>query len=224
MEGAHETHSIQYVSWQVSLERQRYEWMRLRRSIVSTRIRIVVVGHILFFAGCLGLKEMGGASYAWFFALGWWSLFFVSSSLLIFEWLHVKTLPRVTPRFAIRQSGLTEYGQDGPRLHLNWQRACRLSIETEHFHPHVRSLVIHTQSETGWRCLPWTQCTTWIEKFGRFYIPLPDNSQSAENEIVAAIGLALENSGICWKPLPNGSISLLHPCAVLSSTNTVMAA
>ena len=208
-----------YVMWQVSPERQRYEWMQFRRSIVSTRIRLVVFGHLAFFAVCVLLKYVAGIAQCEFFSFGWWSLFILSSGLLMLEWLHVKTLPRVPPRFMLRQSGLTEYGEDGPRMHLPWQRTFQLSIETSREQPQYRSLVFTTECTPvepeqsanfdGWVVWPrWQALRNFMHRFSCLRVPLPEHID--ELQIAAAIDRALEESGIDWKAQAGGAISLLH--------------
>src|SRR5436190_658147 len=94
-------------SWRVSPERLRHEWTLQRRMIGAARFRCVIFGHLLFFAACLALSAMG-ALPQFLVTLGIWSLCFVSASLLMMEWIHVKLEP-APPTYVVRANGLTEY-------------------------------------------------------------------------------------------------------------------
>src|ERR1051325_4759582 len=98
-------------------------------------------------------------------------------ALLIMEWAHARLLPRTPPRFAVKRSGVTQYGEDGPRVHFDWTSALQLSIESDRFRPEYRSLVLSTASGPA-----------WVKSLGRICIPLPS---ADEGEIIAAVGRAL---------------------------------
>jgi hypothetical protein len=194
--------TAEYIAWQISPERQRHEWMQLRKSLVAARVRIVVIGHAVYFLTCLALSVVGVQWGSTFLSCGWWSLIYISAAMLGMEWLHVRMLPRTPARFVIRKCGLTEYNEEGPRTHWDWTRAQHLSIVCDQEHPAYRSLMVGMNSETG-----------WLNKFSRFYIPLPENTSTAsdidEIKVIAAVSQALQASGIQWKPRPDGAITLV---------------
>lgn len=189
-----------FVTWQITPERQRHEWMQLRKSLVAARVRIVVFGHAIYFGACLALSS-AGVQCSTFISCGWWSLVYISVTMLLLEWLHVRMLPRTPARFVIRKSGLTEYSEDGPRSHWEWQRAQHLSIISDLERPAYRSLVVGMHSQTG-----------WMRKLSCFHIPLPEKQQSDtdETKVIAAVSQALEASGIRWEPRTDGAITLLR--------------
>ena len=194
--------TTEYIAWQISPERQRHEWMQLRKSLVAARVRIVVIGHAIYFLACLALSGAGVQSGSTLLSCGWWSLLYISAAMLLMEWLHVRMLPRTPARFVVRKSGLTEYNEEGPRTHWDWNRAQHLSIVSDQERPAYRSLMVGMNSETG-----------WLNKFSRFYIPLPEVSSTAndvdEIKVIAAVSEALEASGIHWKPRADGAITLV---------------
>jgi hypothetical protein len=200
------THStpetVEYIAWQISPERQRHEWMQLRKSLVAARLRIVIIGHLIYFLACAGLSIAGVKSGSTFLSCGWWSLIYISVAMLLMEWLHVRMLPRTPARFVVRKSGLTEYNEEGPRTHWDWTRAQHLSIVCDKERPAYRSLMVGMNSETG-----------WLNKFSRFYIPLPEGTSTSsdidEIKVIAAVSQALEASGIQWKPRPDGAVTLV---------------
>src|SRR5437868_13933972 len=70
----------QYAEWELSRERQTHEWKRVRRAIISTRVRLVVFGHLVFFAGCLLIDLLGNLDLSRHFThIGWFSLLLTSS-------------------------------------------------------------------------------------------------------------------------------------------------
>lgn len=191
--------STDYIAWQISAERQKHEWMLLRRIIVRTRWRIALYGHAAFLLICSTLNALG-VQCAEFISLGWWSLCFIGISLLLTEWVHVRMLPSTPPRFVVRRSGLTEYSEEGPRKHWDWARTAQLSIETDCERPGYRSLVVGMKSGSA-----------LFEKFCRFSIPLPatdGESTIDERAIVEAVSRALEENRIRWQPRPDGAIAL----------------
>ena len=133
--------------------------------------------------------------------LGWWSLCFTSISMLIMEHVHVKLLPRTPARFVVRRSGVTEYSDEGPRMHWDWPRACQLSIECDREQPAYRSLVFAMKPES----------ILWGKLF-RFSIPLPPQADVEINEhaIVAALNEAFEANQIHWEAQPGGAVALLR--------------
>ena len=187
----------------MSAERQRHEWMRQRRAIVAARIRIVIYGHLLFFALCLIVQALGAVNSAAFAACGWMSLLLVSGGLILAEWLHVKMRPRTPPRYVIRNNGVTEYGEEGPRAHWDWSRTQGLSIETDRRAPNYRSLVFKMSD-------------AWLQNV---QVPLPETagqqadaagvSLIGEREVVAAIMQALEDNGIQIQPC-GGAVALVR--------------
>ncbi|HYG78584.1 MAG TPA: hypothetical protein VEK08_26530 [Planctomycetota bacterium] len=187
-----------YAAWQISEQRQRHEWTLMRRSIVKTRLSIVIFGHSGFFATCL-LLNARGVPCSTFIHLGWWSLLLASLLLLLMEFLHVHSLPRIPPRFVVRRSGLTEYGEEGPRTHWDWGRAEQLSIATDHERPAYRSLVVALRSQSK-----------LFQKFTRIYIPLPETEQQInERDIIAAVNAALEDNNIELHPTRGGAVALV---------------
>jgi hypothetical protein len=201
--------SAEYLCWQISMERQRHEWMRTRRKIVGARIRIVIYGHLLLLIAALITQGVGGlglmlnvASAAAF------SLLFISAFLFLTEFLHVKMLPKTPPKFVVRPSGVTEYDEEGPRMHWDWSRTRMLSIETDVQQPRYRTLVLKMSE------------TVWLGKLGRVCIPLPEVSaaESApdatgkvdEREVVAAIAQALQENGIRWHARGDGTLALVR--------------
>jgi len=188
-----------YITWQISPERQKHDWMQLRRFIVRTRWRIALYGHVAYFIACSALKTLGVQCND-FISLGWWSLLIIGMALLIIEWMHVHALPATPPRFVVRRSGLTEYGEDGPRMHWDWERTAQLSIETDRERPAFRSLVVAMKAET-----------LMVGKFCRISIPLPGDDD--EFAIIEAVSRALEDNRIDWAPRPNGAVALVRPPA-----------
>jgi hypothetical protein len=193
--------AAEFIAWQISPERQRHEWMQLRKSFVATRIRIVILGHAVYFVACLALSGAGVQWGSTLLCCGWWSLLYISAALLLMEWLHVRMLPKTPARFVVRKSGLTEYNEEGPLSHWEWRRAEHLNIVTDLDRPTYRSLEVGMKSEAK-----------WLKKFTRFYIPLPELSPSEpidETKVIAAVSEALEASGINWKPRSDGAVTLL---------------
>ena len=182
-----------YAAWQLTPERQRHEWRRTRRAIISTRIRLLVAGHCVFLASCVGLNLLSNAhvcsNFAW---VGCYSLLLTSVVLLICEWLHVRFPPRHPPRFVVRTNGVTEYGDEGPRNHWDWTRVRQLRLVADRERPEFRSLVFVT---SGYR---------WMEKFHDITVPLPDAAPAdlasiGEREAIGAVGVALAENGFQWK-------------------------
>jgi len=184
----------EYIAWQVSPSRQRHEWMRRRRAIIAVRIRVALIGHALFFLICGGLKLIG-ALPGGLFSIGCGSLGFASAGLFLYEWMHVKLMPRTPPVFVLRDNGLTEYSADGPRAHWDWERTTQLSIETDRGRPAYRSLVLAMNEPL-------------LRKHFNFYFPLPDEKSSDvdEHQIVAALSEALEANQFKWKARADGAI------------------
>jgi hypothetical protein len=181
-----------YASWQLTPERQRHEWRRTRRSIIAMRLRIVVYGHLAFFIACLLLKNTGSIYSNNFVNAGCYSLFLTSAFLLAFEWLHVKFPPRLPPRFVVRPSGVTEYGDEGPRAHWEWSRIRQLRLEADRDRPEYRSLIfVHGPN--------------WMTRLGRVTVPLPGGSEGDEWQALIGVVEALSDNGIAWKAQdPNG--------------------
>jgi hypothetical protein len=177
--------------------------MRTRRRIVSARIRIVVFGHLLLFGVGFVLQSLGMlGGLAGFLSVSMFSLLVISAWLFLFEFVHVKMLPRMPPKFVIRGSGVTEYDEEGPRVHWDWNRTRLLSIETDRVRPQYRFLVLKMSE------------TVFLEKLSRVYIPLPENVAASggmkvdETSVVAAIARALEENGIEWKSKGDGTLAL----------------
>lgn len=182
-----------YASWQLSPDRQRHEWKRTRRSIIAMRVRILIYGHLAFFLACMSLKHLGSIYSANFTHAAWYSLFLTSAFLLGIEWLHVKFPPRMPPRFVVRPSGVTEYGDEGPRAHWEWSRIRQLRLEADRERPEFRSLVfVHG----GPRVLERLVCVA---------VPLPGglaptvSFEGDEWQALAAVAQALSDNGIAWK-------------------------
>jgi hypothetical protein len=186
---------LEYLSWDISAERQRHEWIRLRKSLVRMRLRLVFFGHAAYFIVC-GCLCYFGAQCATFVSLGFWSLLFISIYLLLMEYLLVRMLPAKPPRFVIRKSGLTEYGCEGPLSHWEWQRARQISIETDGINPAYRSLIVTLNG-----------ANPLFRKYNRCHFPLPE-TEHADHDIVAALARALKDNRIELEPQSDGAVSL----------------
>jgi hypothetical protein len=193
-----------YAAWQLTPDRQRHEWKRARRSIIAMRLRLLIYGHAAFFIACLYLKAHGSIYSANFTHAAWYSLFLTSAFLLGFEWFHVKYPPRQPARFVIRPTGVTEYGDEGPRAHWEWHRIRQLRLEADRERPEFRSLVfVH-----GPR-LP-----RWIENLGSVAVPLPGDStpsfkfEGDEWQALIAVAAALGDNGIGWKANDRDGVAL----------------
>ena len=180
-----------YAQWELSRERQAHEWKRIRRAIISTRIRLLVFGHLAFFAGCLLIDLLGNAELSRHFThVGWYSLLLTSASLLLAEWMHVRYPPRTPPRFVVRGTGVTEYGDEGPRHHIDWSRTRQLRLECDRERPEFHSLVLVLGGPH------------WLERLHRIAIPLPQPltaGATGELQALAAVGSALSENGFDWK-------------------------
>ncbi len=191
-----------YLTWSISKERQRYEWMRFRRSIVALRIAFLVGGHAAYFGLC-GLAHALGrlAQYGHSIWVGFWSIALIGFALMIMEAVYSRMCPLTVPRFSIRGSGVTQYGHDGPSAHYSWKRARILHIETDARRPEFRSLVLSEPRRSR-----------WLRHAGRVTIPLPsgDAAQSDVNEthVVEALRHAIEENGLTWQPTTDGSVVL----------------
>ena len=178
---------LHYAEWQLSRERQVHEWKLLRRAIVSTRIRLVVYGHLAFFLGCVLLELLGHPEMSLQCAkAGWVSLLMTSAVLMAVEWRLVRFPPLSPPRFVVRGSGLTEYGHEGPRHHLDWLRTRQLRLEADQERPEFLSLVFIRGGPA------------WLERFSRISVPLPESS-GAKIGALSAVGHALADNGYQWK-------------------------
>ncbi|HLX60273.1 MAG TPA: hypothetical protein VKX17_03220 [Planctomycetota bacterium] len=191
-----------YFSWSISKERQRHEWMRLRRSIVSIRLAFLVGGHLAYFAFCgvahaLGRFEQYGHSL-W---VGFWSMALIGIALLLLEMLYARMCPQTLPRFVIRKTGVTQYGDDGPSAHFDWARARVLQIENDRERPEFRSLVLSAPRKSR-----------WLRRAGRVEIPLPSPDDPAagvdEVHVVEALRHAIEECGLTWRPCADGAVVL----------------
>jgi hypothetical protein len=187
-----------YAEWELSRERQTHEWKRVRRAIITTRIRLVVFGHLLFFAGCILVNLLGSPDVSKHFThIGWYSLLLTSSSLLLAEWMHVRFPPRSPPRYVVRSTGVTEYGDEGPRHHLDWSRTRQLRLISDRERPEFHSLVFVLGGQS------------WLAPQHRISVPLPQPvSQSSlepigEFQALEAIGSALTENGFDWKSFTN---------------------
>lgn len=193
-----------YLSWSISEERQRHEWLRMRRSITSVRMAFLVGGHIAYFALCaiahkLGCFEQFGHSF-W---VGFWSMALIGLLLYFFETLYTRTWHVERPRFAIRKSGVTLYGDDGPSAHYDWSHKPVLHIESDQRRPEFRSLILSTARKNR-----------WLRRAGRVSIPLPahDDHFNAErideSRVVEALRHATEDHGLRWLTSDSGEVVL----------------
>jgi hypothetical protein len=179
-----------YAEWALSRERQTHEWKLMRRAIITMRVRLLIFGHLLFFAGCLLIDLLGNAELSGHFAhVGWYSLLLTSVSLLLAEWLHVRFPPRCPPRYVVRSTGVTEYGDEGPRHHLDWSRTRQLRLVCDRERPEFHSLVFVLGGPH------------WLERLHRIYVPLPDPVN--ELQALAAVGSALAENGFDWRTHEN---------------------
>ena len=186
-------HPGEYAAWQLTPERQRHEWKRVRRAIIAMRVRLLIYGHLVFFAGCVILNLLGNrAASDNFMSVGCYSLLLTSLSLLLTEWLHVRFPPQHPPRYVVRPSGITEYGDEGPRQHWDWTRILQVRLESDRERPEFRSLIFVNR---GLRC---------FQGFNRIAVPLPeasppDGADVDEWNAIAAVGVALTENGYNWQ-------------------------
>jgi hypothetical protein len=191
-----------YLTWSISKERQRYEWMRFRRSIVTLRIVFLVGGHLGYFAFCAVAHALGRfAAYGHSIWVGFWSVALIGILLMVMEAIYSRTCPVTVPRFSIRGNGVTQYGDDGPSAHYSFKRARILHIENDARRPEFRSLVLSEPRRS--RLLRYA---------GRVIIPLPsgDATQPDLNEthVVEALRHAIEENGMTWQPSADGAVVL----------------
>ncbi len=194
----------QYLTWSISEERQRHEWMRVRRSIIAVRMAFLVVGHAVYFILCGIAHWMGCFSqYGHSFWVGLWSMALIGLALFIMEMLYTQLSSAAPPRFAIRKNGLTRYGEDGPCAHYDWTRTRVLHIENDRRRPEFRSLILSEPRRFR-----------WMRRAGRIAIPLPSPEHSAggecldETHVVDALRQAIEDNGMTWRTCAGGEIVL----------------
>jgi hypothetical protein len=168
------------------------------------RVRLLVYGHLLFFAGALVLYLFGNRTASDnFTSVGCYSLLLTSFSLLLTEWLHVRFPPRQPPRYVVRQSGITEYGDEGPRQHWDWTRIRHLRLEADRERPEFRSLIFVNSD------------LRWLREISRVVVPLPEAAPQEgggldEWNAIAAVGTALTENGFGWKrQISRNEITLL---------------
>lgn len=193
-----------YLTWSISEDRQRHEWLRMRRSIMSIRMAFLVGGHVAYFALCAVAHRLGCfAQFGTSFWVGFWSMGLIGMLLYLFETLYTRTWRIENPRFAIRRTGVTLYGDDGPTAHYNWSHKPILHIESDHRHPHYRSLILSEARKSR-----------WLRRASRVSIPLPTPHDSLSHErldeshVVAALRHATEDHGLTWVTSESGEVVL----------------
>ena len=194
--------SLPYLTWSVSQERQRYEWMRLRRSIVGIRLGFLIGGHVAYFAFCAIAHALGRfAQYGHSIWVGFWSMALIGIALLILETLYSRMCPQTIPRFTIRKNGVTRYGDDGPAEHYDWSRTRELHIENDYRHPEFRSLILREEKRR------------WLPRVAPARIPLPFPGEQTsdgvdELRVIEALRHSIEESGLTWQACANGTVVL----------------
>jgi hypothetical protein len=199
--------AAELINWQITPERQRHEWLRTRRLIIAARLRIVVYGHIAFLLLLSCLRAAGWLSAgSQLSACGWLSLCFVSAALLAMEFVHMRLLPATPPRYAVRQSGVTEYDEHGPHAHWDWSHTRCLLLERDQQRPEFQSLVFVMNGPE------------WLWRLNHFHIPLPENNAAGadSHQIILAVGRALTANGIEWKSERDGTL-VLRPATAATS-------
>lgn len=193
-----------YLTWSISEERQRHEWLRVRRSIMAVRMAFLVGGHVVYFA-LLGLAYLLGRfnAYGHSFWVGLWSMGLIGVALFIMEMAYTHLVSTAVPRFAIRKNGLTHYGADGPCAHYDWTRTRILHIENDRHRPEFRSLILTEPRRFR-----------WMRRAGRIAIPLPTPGHSGsetldETHVVDALRQAIEDNGMTWRTCASGEIVLM---------------
>jgi hypothetical protein len=197
---------MHYLTWNLSTERQRHEWMRLRRVIVSVRMSLLIGGHAAYFGVCAVGHGFGTLeSYGQSLFVGVWSLLLIGLLLLALEHIYAHNCPSTPPRYVIRNTGITRYGEDGPEAHFTWSSMRWVSVESDPRRREFRSLVL-----TGEPRLP------WLRHAGRVVIPLPD--AEAETAVVRALGMALLDNGMNWTARGDAVRVEVAACAVSRQT------
>jgi len=193
-----------YLSWSISEARQRHEWLRVRRSIMAVRLTFLIGGHILYLVLCSVAHALGCfAQYGHSFWVGFWSMALIGMLLFLFETLYTRTWHIEKPRFAIRKSGVTLYGDDGPNAHYDWSHKPVLHIESDHRRPEYRSLILSEAYKYR-----------WLRRAARVSIPLPslDDGSSSERidelRVVEALRHATEDHGLRWVTSSSGEVVL----------------
>ncbi|MEI6233146.1 MAG: hypothetical protein WCT04_08845 [Planctomycetota bacterium] len=193
-----------YLSWRISDERQRHEWLHMRRSIMAVRLAFLVGGHVAYFGLCALAHHFGKfQEYGHSIWVAFWSMASIGMVLYLFETLYTRTWRIEQPRYAIRQNGVTLYGDDGPCAHYDWSHKPVLHIESDKRLPHFRSLILSTARRNK-----------WLRRASRVSIPLPspedlfDNQRIDETHIVHALRQATEDRGLKWVTSANGEIVL----------------
>ncbi len=194
----------QYLSWSVSQERQRHEWLRVRRSIMAVRIAFLIGGHVAYFALCALAHRLGCFDqYGHSIWVGFWSMTLIGATLFLFEKLYTRTWHIERPSFAIRKNGLTTYGDDGPTAHYDWTRRPVLHIENDRQRPEFRSLILSEARKNR-----------WLRLAGRVVIPLPSSSDDFDSEridetrVIEALRHAIEDNGMTWVTSAGGEVVL----------------
>jgi hypothetical protein len=210
---------MEYLSWTITVERQRYEWMRFRRSLVALRLTFLAVGHLAYFSICAIGHWLGTfQNYGLSIFVGFWSLILIGMTLLILEMVYAHLCPSTPPRYTIRNSGITLYGEDGPAAHFAWTHAPVLHLESDPAHPEFRSLVLRTHAHR------------LLRHFSRVIIPIPpgeaEDGQQYETRIVSALAQALDDNGLTWTPCPDGAVCVVRrtPSASVPLPNEVQRA
>ena len=188
---------LDYITWTVSPERLRHEWMRLRQSLVRLRLGFLLVGHVLYFAFCALASYFGRIqNFTHAISLGLWSLTLIGLTLLLSEWIYARMCPDHAPRFTIRRSGVTLYGDDGPAAHFDWRHKKYLRIEADPQRPDFRALILCE-----------AQRFKWLREAGGVRIPLPENGNAVnEFQIVQALHDAIRDAGLTWNSGADGTV------------------
>jgi hypothetical protein len=121
----------------------------------------------------------------------------------VMELIYARMCPTALPRYTIRNTGLTRYGEEGPRALYGWDRSRVLRIEHDRRHPEFSSLVLSEARRFK-----------WLRHASRVEVPLPsrDYVQSGEpldeTNVVAALHAATHDFGLAWTTCKDGTIVL----------------
>lgn len=191
---------MEYLCWNITPERHKHEWMRLRHKMVRFRLGLVIGGHLIYFAFCAVANHHGKIqNFRHAIWVGFWTLFLFSLVLLLSEFIYARMRPGWLPRFAIRKNGVTKYGQDGPAAHYDWRRKRLLRIESDPRHAEFRSLVLCERSRFK-----------WLREASRVIIPLPQaGDEIDEFDVVEALQHAIEDAGLVWRAAADGTMMIV---------------
>lgn len=185
---------MKYLTWNISTERQKHEWMRVRRIIVRLRLGFLIGGHALYFAVC-GIAHRYGKleAFGHSIGVGLWSLLLIGLLLLALEYIYAHLCPNTSPQYVIRNTGITLYGEDGPSEHIPWDAMRYVRIESDPLRQEFRSLILLSSARNS-----------WVRSAMKVAIPLPE----PETEVVRALGAAMMDNGLRWTAV--GDLAILH--------------